>query len=82
MKFLPIAFVLTVAGGALAGCSEVELEAGDEKRFAIVSHAGLSQPILLDQESGETWRLTEAGWQPIQALTRSGKAVDWEDLDD
>ena len=82
MKFLPIVFALTVAGGALAGCSEVELETGDEKRFAIVTHAGMSQPILLDQESGETWRLTEAGWQPIQALTRKGKAVDWEDLDD
>ena len=82
MKILPIAFALVVAGVALAGCSEVELEAEDEKRFAIVSHSGMSQPILLDQESGETWRLTETGWQPIQALTRKGKAVDWKDLDD
>ena len=74
--------VLAVAGLCLAGCSEVEIESEDEMRFTIVSHSGVSDPILLDQANGRTWRLTEEGWQPIPALDRKGRTVDWEDLDD
>ena len=77
-----IALALLFGSFVLAGCSDVDVEAEDTNRFAIVSHAGMSQPILLNQESGETWRLTGEGWQPIQALDRKGRAVDWKDLDD
>ncbi len=77
-----ITLALLLGSLVLAGCSDVEVEAGDKNRFTIVSHAGMSQPILLNQESGETWRLTGEGWQPIQALDRKGRPVDWKDLDD
>lgn len=81
-KFVPVTFSLFLAGFALAGCSDVKVESEDENRFAIVSHASMPEPILLNQKSGETWRLTEDGWQPIKALNRKGKVVDWKDLDD
>ncbi|KPK31867.1 MAG: hypothetical protein AMJ66_07635 [Betaproteobacteria bacterium SG8_40] len=81
-KTVRITLWLLLGSFVLAGCSDVDVEAEGENRFAIVSNAGMSQPILLNQESGETWRLTDEGWQPIQALDRKGRAVDWKDLDD
>jgi hypothetical protein len=81
-KFVLITLALLFAGFALVGCSDVEVDAEDNNRFTIVSHDGMPQPILLNRKSGQTWRLTEEGWQPIKALDRKGRVVDWEDLDD
>jgi len=82
VKSFAVIFALALALGALSGCNEVELETKDEQRYSIVSHSGMAQPILLDQESGKTWRLTDEGWEPIQAFSKKGKAIDWDDVDD
>jgi hypothetical protein len=82
MRVAAIALVLVLGSIGFAGCSEVEVESEDEKRFTIFSTAGSPQPILMDQITGETWQLTDSGWQRIRLVARNGKVVDWEEPDD
>lgn len=82
MRIAAITLVLVLGSLGFAGCSEVEVESEDEKRFTIFSNAGSPQPILLDQITGETWQLKDSGWQRIRLIARNGKVVDWEELDD
>ena len=82
MRVAAITLVLVLGSLGFAGCSEVEVEFEDEMRFTIFSNAGSPQPILLDQVTGETWQLTDPGWQRIRLIARNGKVVDWEELDD
>lgn len=77
-----VALALLLGSLFLAGCSDVDVESDNENRFTLVSHAGMPQPILLNQKSGQTWRLTDQGWQPIRVFDRKGKIVDWKHLDD
>ena len=82
MRVVAFTLVLVLGSFGLAGCSDVEVEAEDKKRFTIVSTAGLPQPILLNQATGETWQLADSGWQRIREVARNGKVIDWENPDD
>ena len=82
MRVVIFTLVLILGSLAVAGCSDVEVEAEDEKQFTIVSISGQPQPILLNQVTGETWRLTDSGWQRIGALSKKGKVIDWKDAED
>ena len=82
MKVMVFILVLVVGSLGLAGCTDIEVEAQDHKRFSIFSNAGSPQPILLNQVTGETWQLTDSGWQRIRVLARNGKVIDWENPDD
>jgi len=82
MRVAAFTLVLVLGSLGLAGCTDVEVEAQDERRFAISSNAGSLQPILLNQVTGETWQLTDSGWQRIRVLARNGKVTDWENPDD
>ena len=62
MRIAAITLVLVLGSLGFAGCSEIEVESEDEKRFTIFSNAGSSESILLDQFTGETWQLTDSGW--------------------
>ena len=57
---------LTLAGLALAGCRFPNGVA--ENHFAVVATPSMSAPILLNEATGESWRLTDSGWQPIAIL--------------
>lgn len=54
---------LTLAGLALASCRFPNGVA--ENHFTVVATPGMSAPILLNEATGESWRLTDSGWQPI-----------------
>jgi len=82
MRVAAITLVLVLGSLGVAGCSDVEVESEDEKRFTIVSNVGSPQPILLDQVTGETWQLADSGWQRIRLVAKNGKVVDWEEPDD
>ena len=82
MRVVAFTLVLVLGSLGLAGCSDVEVETGDEKQFTIFSGTGSPQPILLNQVTGETWRLTDSGWQRIGLVARNGKVVEWENPDD
>jgi len=82
MRVAAITLVLVLGSLGFTGCSEVEVESEDEMRFTIFSNAGSPQPILLDQVTGDTWQLTDSGWQGIRLVARNGKVVDWEEPDD
>jgi hypothetical protein len=82
MKIAAFTLVLLLASLGFSGCSDVEVENEDEKRFRIYSDTGSPQPILLDQVTGETWRLTESGWQAIGLVGKKGKVDEWEEPDD
>ena len=82
MRVAAITLVLVLGSLGFAGCSEIEVESEDKKRFTIFSNAGSPQPILLDQVTGESWQLADSGWQRIRVIARNGKVVDWEEPDD
>ena len=82
MRVVAFTLVLVLGSLGLAGCSDVEVEAEDEKRFTIFSTAGSPQPILLNQATGETWQLTDSGWQRMRVVSKNGKVIDWENPDD
>ena len=82
MRFAVLTLVLLLGSLGLAGCSDVEVETEDKKRFTIFSNTGSPQPILLNQVTGETWRLTDSGWQRIGVVAKNGKEYDWESPDD
>jgi hypothetical protein len=82
MRVLAFTLVLVLGSLGLAACTDVEIETEDEKRFTIFSIAGTPQPILLNQETGESWQLTDSGWQRIREVVKNGKVIDWENPDD
>lgn len=82
MKSAVFAIAIVVGTVLLSGCTDVEVNSEDEKQFAIFASAALPQPILLNQVTGETWALTESGWQRIQELSKNGKAIDWKVRED
>lgn len=82
MRVAAITLVLVLGSLGLAGCTEIEVESEDNKRFTIFSNTGSPQSILLDQVTGESWQLTDSGWQRIRLVVKNGKVVDWEEPDD
>ena len=68
---------LTLAGLVLASCRLPDGVA--EHHFAVVATPALSAPILLNETTGDSWRLTDAGWQPI-AILKEGAASTKEAL--
>ena len=57
---------LALAGLALASCRFPN--GASENHFAVVATPSMSAPILLNETTGESWRLTDSGWQPIAML--------------
>jgi hypothetical protein len=68
-----VVIIFTVA---LAGCdypSETK-----NKDYKIVLSGSNSEALLLNQTTGESWRLTEAGWRPILSLPKASEKHDDE----
>ena len=62
MKTL-IYIVLIFVGLALGGCRFPDGEA--KINFKVIAVPGMSTAILLNETTGESWRLTDSEWQPI-----------------
>jgi hypothetical protein len=56
----------------LAGCDRLEWH---RSRYSAVA-VGSGSAILIDQATGDTWRLTDAGWVPIRRLPPGTSADD------
>ncbi len=60
---------LTLASLVLASCRFPDFAA--ERHFVVVANPGMPAPILLNETTGESWRLTDSGWQSI-AMVKEG----------
>ena len=63
---------LALASFALASCRFPDM--ASENHFVVVAYSGMSAPVLLNENTGESWRLTDSGWQPI-AMLKAGAAT-------
>lgn len=66
-----VVIIFTVA---LAGCDYPS--ESKNKNYKIVLTGSNSEALLLNQTTGESWRLTEAGWRPIPSLPKASEKND------